>query len=147
MDIKNKTLSVKSFGSNDYQFADVRNNDRNEITAKVFYTKEEAETLKEVLTYNSETLKEWNSYNESLKEYNEILEDMFNKIKDILYYNSRQSFYDKIYQDYLELANNDDSVAFTFFEKAYKNSQLSDIDREIVDKMLKVEDTCVEHQG
>jgi ketol-acid reductoisomerase len=95
-----------------------------------------AEELKDILFYNSETNKEWEEYNKSLREYNNILNWVWDEINDINHYDSRIEYYEKIYISYLELAENNNSVAHTFFTKAYKDISLNDIDRDIVDKII-----------
>jgi len=145
IDAKSKALQIKSIG-NSYdgknQFISERNSDYKEFKSVILYSKEEATDLKSILEYNAETSKEWKEYNESLSKYNEIENSIWDEINEINYYNSRKTYYDKVYNDYLELAGDVDSIAFTFFDKAYKNLSLSDIDREIVDEMLKREE-CV----
>lgn len=139
IDSKSKSFRVSSIGSNydnKNQYVGAPTEDYKEIKTITLYTAEEANSLKDILKANSEASKEWATYNNSLKEYNEIESSIWDEIKEISYKNSRVSYYDKVYSDYLELAGNNDSIAFTFFDKAYRNNSLSDIDREIVDEML-----------
>lgn len=113
-----------------------RVNDTGEIKSTVLYTKEEAAELKEIIKYNQETQKEWDEYNKALESYNSIESDIWREIQEITFYNSRVAYYDKVYKDYLELSNGSDDIAFTFFKKAYKDINLTEIDREIVDAIL-----------
>jgi hypothetical protein len=69
--------------------------------------------------------------------------DMWEEIKDINYANSRKEHYNKVYNDYLDLAEGNEKMAYTFFSKAYSTLSLSDIDKEIVDGILSAP-TCEE---
>lgn len=148
IDARDKAFQIKSIG-NGYdsknQYISDRNSGYKEIKSIVLYTKEEATDLKSVLEYNAETSKEWKDYEESLSKYDEIERYIWDEIQEISYYNSRKAYYDKVYSDYLELAENNEKIAYTFFDKAYRNLSLSDIDREIVDEMLNI-DSCVESE-
>ena len=64
---------------------------------------------------------------------------MWTEIGEIQFYNKRLEFYDKVYQDYIELAGGLKDIAYTFFDKAYKTANLTEIDREIVDNILNEE--------
>ena len=64
---------------------------------------------------------------------------MWTEIGEIQFYNKRLEFYNKVYQDYVELAGGLNDVAYTFFDKAYRTANLSDVDRKIVDSILNVE--------
>jgi hypothetical protein len=142
IDAKAKSFQIRGIGNNydnKNQYVDGRSAEYKDIKSVILYTKEEANDLKSILEYNSTTQKEWDEYSKSLKEYDSIVYDMWDEISAIKFEDSRKDFYNKVYADYLELANNDDSIAFTFFEKAYKNISLSEVDREIVDDMLKRE--------
>ena len=101
--------------------------------------------LKTILEYNAETSKEWKEYNESLSKYNEVEASIWEEINEINFRNSREMFYDKVYSDYLTLANDNHKIAYTFFDKAYRNISLNDLDREIVDKILNTP-ICVESE-
>lgn len=145
IDAKGKALQIKSIGNsydNKNQYVSERNSDYKDFKSTILYTKEESTELKSILEYNAETDKEWKEYNESLAKYNEIESYIWDEMREISYYNSRKAYYDKVYSDYLELAENNEKIAYTFFDKAYRNLSLSDIDREIVDEMLK-RDECV----
>ena len=142
IDAKGKAFQVKSIGNNydnKNQFISEKVVDYKEIKSTILYTKEEAADLKSVLEYNAETEKEWKKYNESLKEFNSIVDSMWTEIGEIQFYNKRLEFYNKVYQDYVELAGGLNDVAYTFFDKAYRTANLSDVDREIVDSILNVE--------
>lgn len=142
IDAKGKAFQIKSVG-NHYdsknQYISDKVLDYKEIKSTILYTKEEAADLKSVLEYNTETEKEWKKYNESLKEFNSIVSSMWTEIGEIQFYNKRLEFYNKVYQDYVELAGGLTDVAYTFFDKAYRIANLSDVDREIVDSILNVE--------
>lgn len=141
IDAKGKAFQVKSIGNNydnKNQFISEKVVDYKEIKSTILYTKEEAADLKSVLEYNAETEKEWKKYNESLKEFNSIVDSMWTEIGEIQFYNKRLEFYNKVYQDYVELAGGLNDVAYTFFDKAYRTANLSDVDREIVDSILNV---------
>lgn len=136
---KSRSLQVKSIGNNydnKNQYVSERYTDYKDFKSITLYGKEEAIELKAVLEYNAETSKEWKDYNDSLTKYNEIESNMWKEIQEINYRNSREMFYNKIYSDYLVLAENSHKVAYIFFDKAYRNIQLSDLDREIVDIIL-----------
>jgi len=146
IDAKSKSFKIRSIGNNydnKNQYISERTTDYKEIKTIVLYTKEESVELKTVLEYNAEVSKELKEYSESLSKYNEIESSIWDEIQEINYYNSRKKLYDKIYSDYLELASGNDEIAFTFFDKAYRNVSLSDIDREIVDAILTAP-KCVE---
>jgi len=139
IDAKSKSFRVVSIGSNfdsKSQFISEKMNDYKEIKTIALYTKEETADLKSILEYNSEVSKELKVYSEALSKYNEIESVIWEEIQEINYKNSRENFYDKIYKDYLELAGGDIKIAYTFFDKAYRNISLNDIDREIVDVIL-----------
>lgn len=139
---KSKAFQIKSIGNNydnKNQFISDKIADYKEIKSIILYSKEEAGSLKDVLSYNSETDKEWKSYNESLQEYNNIVTSMWEEIGEIQFYNKRLEFYDKVYQDYVELAGGFKDIAYTFFEKAYRAANLTEIDREIVNNILREE--------
>ena len=142
IDAKGKALQVKSIG-NSYddknKYVSERNSEYKDFKSITLYTKEEATDLKSILEYNAETEKEWKKYNESLKEFNSIVDSMWTEIGEIQFYNKRLEFYNKVYQDYVELAGGLNDVAYTFFDKAYRTANLSDVDREIVDSILNVE--------
>jgi len=147
IDAKNKALQTSSV-NNSYdsnRFISNKVNEQKEIKSTVLYTKEEASELKAILEYNAETSKEWKDYEESLTKYNEIERDIWDEINEINFRNSREIFYDKIYNDYLVLAKNNHKIAYMFFDKAYRNLSLSDIDREIVDEILNAP-TCAESE-
>ena len=142
IDAKGKAFQVKYIGNNydnKNQFISEKVVDYKEIKSTILYTKEEDADLKSVLEYNAETEKEWKKYNESLKEFNSIVDSMWTEIGEIQFYNKRLEFYNKVYQDYVELAGGSNGVAYTFFDKAYRTANLSDVDREIVDSILNVE--------
>ena len=135
IDIKSKSLQVKSVGSsyNDKnRYVDSNSNDYKEIKSIILYSKEEATNLKSILEYNAETQKEWDNYNNALSEFNDIRYSIINEISEIKFKTSRQLFYFKVFSDYVELANGDKETAMKFFEKAYKNANLTELDREIV---------------
>lgn len=139
IDAKSKSFQIRSIGNNydnKSQYVSERTSDYKEIKTIVLYTKEESIDLKTVLEYNSDVSKELKEYTESLSKYNEIESGIWEEIQEINYKKSRENLYEKIYNDYLELANGDNKVAYTFFDKAYRNLSLSDIDREIVDNIL-----------
>ena len=141
IDAKGKALQVKSIGNNydnKNQYVSERNSEYKDFKSITLYTKEEATDLKSILEYNAETEKEWKKYNESLKEFNSIVDSMWTEIGEIQFYNKRLEFYNKVYQDYVELAGGLNDVAYTFFDKAYRTANLSDVDREIVDGILNV---------
>lgn len=146
IDAKSRALQVKSIGNsydNKNQYVSERYTDYKDFKSIILYSKEEAADLKTILEYNSETSKEWEDYNDSLSKYNEIETGIWEEINQINFRNSREMFYDKIYSDYLVLAENNHKVAYTFFDKAYRNISLSDLDREIVDEILNAP-TCAE---
>lgn len=146
IDLKSKSFKIATIGSdynNKNQYVGARTEDYKEIKTIILYTAEEANTLKDVLKSNSDASKEWTTYNSSLKEYNEIVSEMWEEIKDINYVNSRKEYYDKVYNDYLELAEGNNKTAYTFFSKAYSTVSLNDADRGIVDAILS-EPTCQE---
>jgi len=139
IDAKSKSFQIRSIGNNydnKSQFISERTTDFKEIKTIVLYTKEESVELKTILEYNDEVSKELKEYSGSLSKYNEIESSIRDEIKEINYYNSRKKLYDKIYSDYLDLASGNNEIAFTFFDKAYRNVSLSDIDREVVDAIL-----------
>lgn len=139
IDAKGKALQVKSIG-NSYddknKYVSERNSDYKDFKSITLYSKEEATELKTVLEYNAETSKEWKEYNESLFKYNEVEASIWEEINEINFRNSREMFYDKVYSDYLTLADDNHKIAYTFFDKAYRNISLNDLDRDIVDKIL-----------
>jgi hypothetical protein len=139
IDSKAKSFRIKSIGSgydNKNQYVGEPTEDYKEIKTIILYTAEEAKDLKGILTANSEASKEWTTYNNSLKEYNDIVSGMWDEIREINYINSRKEYYDKVYNDYLDLAEGNNKTAYTFFSKAYSSLSLNDIDREIVDSLL-----------
>lgn len=139
IDAKSKALQVKSIGSgydSKNQYVSERNSDYKDFKSITLYTKEEAEVLKDIIKANTEALKEWADYHKSLKEYEDIVNGMWDEIREINYYNSRKEYYSKVYNDYLDLAEGNNKTAYTFFSKAYKTVSLNDIDREIVDAIL-----------
>jgi hypothetical protein len=137
IDARKKGLRACSIG-NSYTTQYTKKDDYiGRIETKLLYSEDEAKELKDILSYNSETDKEWEEYTISLKEYNGIVSWIWEEINDINHYDSRIEYYNKIYNSYLELAENNDSVAHTFFTKAYKDISLNDIDREIVNKIIK----------
>lgn len=143
IDSKARSFRILNIG-NDYgknQYVGAPTEGYKEIKTIILYTKEEAAELKDVLKANSEATKEWNEYNKSLKDYNEVVSGIWEEIKDINYVNSRKEYYNKIYSDYLDLAKGDNNTAYTFFSKTYGTILLSEIDREIVDYILDVP-TC-----
>jgi len=133
--------------TNDYssksQYGVKRDTTNSEPKITLLYTTEEAKEIKDVLISNTQTKKEWNEYNEALKEYNNIVDSMWEEVRDINYVNSRKEYYNKVYNDYLELAEGNNKTAYTFFSKAYATLSLSDVDREIVDSILSAP-TCEE---
>jgi len=135
---KSKALTVKTIGSgySNPQYVSKREVSTTEIKTTVLYSAEQVSELKSILEYNIETQKEWNTYNESLKEYNEIVSNIWEEVGEIAYKNSRVDYFNKIYTDYLTLADNNKDIAYNFFSKAYKNANLSDVDREVVDNIL-----------
>lgn len=139
IDAKNKALGIKGV-ANSYddknRYITKRDADYKDFKSIVLYTQEEATELKSILGHNAETMKELKEYEEALSKYNSIEQDIWDEIQEISYRNLRVAYYDKVYSDYLELASGNDEIAFTFFDKAYRNISLSDIDREIVDEML-----------
>ena len=139
IDAKGKALQVKSIG-NSYddknKYVSERNSDYKDFKSITLYSKEEATELKTVLEYNAETSKEWKEYNESLFKYNEVEASIWEEINEINFRNSREMFYDKVYSDYLTLADDNHKIAYTFFDKAYRNISLNDLDRDIVDEIL-----------
>lgn len=146
IDVKNKSFQLKSIGNNydnKNQYISERTSDYKEVKTISAYSKEESVDLKSVLEYNAEVSKELKEYDESLSKYNKIESSIWNEINEINFKNSRVDLYDKIYNDYLDLANGDNKVAYTFFDKAYRNLSLSDTDREIVDEILNTP-ICVE---
>jgi hypothetical protein len=139
IDAKNKALKVKCIGGgydSKNQYTSGRDNNYNDFKSIILYTREEAESIKEIVKANTEATKEWNEYNNSLKEYNDIVSGMWDEIGDIKYTNSRKEYYNKVYKDYLDLAEGDNKIAYTFFSKAYSTISLSDVDRDIVDAIL-----------
>jgi hypothetical protein len=146
IDSKAKSFKIATIGSdynNKNQYVGVPMEDYKEIKTVILYTKEEATELKDILKANSDATKEWGEYNKSLEEYNKIEEYMWEEIKDINYANSRKEHYNKVYNDYLDLAEGNEKTAYTFFSKAYSTLSLSDIDKEIVDGILSAP-TCEE---
>lgn len=133
-------LSAHSIGK-DYetntQYAKKQVDRKQEIKSNLFYTEEEAIFLKEVLQYNSDLKSELKKYNEANEAFLGIQQDIFNEISEISYKNARLSHFLKIYDDYVVLAEDNLQVAYSFFEKAYKKAQLSDIDSEVVSEILK----------
>jgi hypothetical protein len=107
-----------------------------DIKSQIVYTDEEYKLLKETLESNKEIQREWEVYNKQVNNFNSILSNMQNEIYDINHFNTRVTVFDKIYSDYLELAQGNEQVAHTFFSKAYKDADLGDIDREVVDNIL-----------
>lgn len=144
IDAKAKSFKIGSIG-NDYnnknQYVGAPTEDYKEIKTIILYTADEAKELKDIIKSNTEALKEWSDYRKSLKEYEDIVIGMFDEIREINYVNSRKEYYDKVYNDYLDLAEGNSKTAFTFFSKAYSTVSLNDIDREIVDAILS-EPTC-----
>lgn len=139
IDAKNKSFQLKSIGNsydNKNQYVSERTSDYKEVKTISAYSKEESVDLKSVLEYNAEVSKELKAYEESLSKYNEIESSIWEEIQEINFRNSRIALYDKIYNDYLSLADGNEKIAYTFFDKAYRNISLSDIDREIVDEIL-----------
>jgi hypothetical protein len=139
IDARKKGLRVCSIGNSYLASTQYTKKDNytGRIETKLLYSEDEAKELKDLLSYNSETGKEWEEYNKSLKEYNDIVNWIWEEINDINHYDLRVEYYDKIYNSYLELAENNNSVAHTFFTKAYQDISLNDIDRDIVDKIIK----------
>lgn len=139
IDAKSKALQVKTIGNNydsKNQYVSERHSDYKEIKSTILYSKEEAADLKSVLEYNAETSKEWSEYDKALVEYNKIERFIWDEIEEIQYKNSRIAYYDKVYNDYLELAQNDENMAWAFFDKAYRTLSVGELDREIIDEML-----------
>lgn len=139
IDSKAKAFQIKTIGNNydsRSQYVSERASDYKEIKTIVLYAKEQSLELKDILEHNATVSKELKAYEESLVEYNKIESAIWEEINEINYRNSRVDFYNKIYNDYLELANNDISIAYNFFEKSYGKIQLNDVDEEIVKGML-----------
>lgn len=132
-ELKNKSYSTTSVGKH---YCAKRSSPTSDLKISKYYTHEEAKEMKGVLDSNSEAEKEWKSYNDGLKEYNQVVDEISTEVNELNYYQSRENHFDKIYADYLELAENDIQIAYTFFKKAYANAQLSDVDSEIVKTML-----------
>jgi len=131
----NSTGVTGSYSSTNY-YAKKKDASSLEIKNSLYYTEDEAKSIKQLMTQNLEIKKEWESYNTSLTEYNKVERDIVDEIDEINYKNSRIEHYNKIYNDYLTLADNNDKMAYTFFKKAYGNLSLNDIDKEIVDDLL-----------
>ena len=116
-----------------------------DIKSQTVYNEEEYKLLRESLESNKEIQKEWETYNSQLSTFNSILEEMQYEIYDINHFNKRVDAYDKIYNDYLELAQGNAEIAHTFFSKAYKNADLDDVDRQVVNNILNTPiETCAE---
>lgn len=107
-----------------------------DITTKLLYTQEEAKELEQVFKYNKQIDVEWKEYKAATKDYNDIVKEIWEEIHEISYKKGREEYYNKVYQDYVDLAGGVNKIGFTFFEKAYKSANLSDVDRDIVDKIL-----------
>jgi hypothetical protein len=107
-----------------------------EVSTKLLYTQEEAKELEEVFKYNKQLDLEWKGYHEAVKGFNDVHREIYDEILDLKYKKERGEYYAKVFQDYIDLANGDNNIGFTFFEKAYKSAKLSDVDRDIVDEIL-----------
>lgn len=135
-------IMKKSFGGNpiagDYNrpyYA--KPTDKNsDITSKLLYTQEEAKELEQVFKDNKQIDLDWKDYHTALKDYNGVVKEIWGEIAELKFKKEREEYYDKVYQDYVDLANGDDNIGFTFFSKAYKSASLSDVDRSIVDEIL-----------
>lgn len=139
IDAKSKALQIKSVGNNydaKNQYVSERSTDSKEIKTVTLYSKEEGVTLKDVLQYNSETSKEWSDYENVLANFKGIVSNFWEDINEIMFRNSRVTFYNKVYDDYVALADGDLAIAFNFFKKAYGNANLTDLDKEVVDEIL-----------
>lgn len=139
VDAKQKGFQISNMTSNynsRESYISNRVKDNFEIKSTVLYTKEEAAELKDIIKYNQETQKEWDDYNKASAESMGIESDIWSEMQEINFHNSRVEYYDKVYKDYLELSGGSDEIAFTFFKKAYKDIDLSEIDREIVDAII-----------
>jgi len=119
------------------QYAKKQVDRKQEIKSNLFYTEEEAISLKEILQHNADLKSEIKKYNEANASFLEIQQNIFAEISEISYKKSRLTHFLKIYDDYVVLAESNLQVAYSFFEKAYKNAQLSDIDSEVVSEILK----------
>ena len=138
VEAKSKALQTSSINNNydSSRYVTKNINDSKEIKSVILYSKEQAIDLKEILVYNAETSKEWETYNKSLVEYNKIVNSFLEEINEINYKNSRKTYYDKIYNEYLELANNNETIALSFFRKAYKTLSVNEIDEIIIKEIL-----------
>lgn len=107
-----------------------------DITSRLLYTQEEAKELEQVFKDNKQIDLEWKDYYTALKYYEGVEKEIWSEIAELKYKKEREEYYDKVYQDYVDLANGGNNIGFTFFEKAYKTANLSNVDRKIVDEIL-----------
>lgn len=119
-----------------YTYATRRNNGTQEIKISQMFTDSEYEGMREKLIENDNINREWKDYNNGVKEYLDVVKEIVNEVSDLVYYDGRENHYDRVFNEYVELAENDAKVGYSFFEKAYKNAQLPEVDREVVDKIL-----------
>lgn len=139
VDIIAKTLTVKRLGNN-YGSKDLYVTTRDtttEIKLITLYTEEEMKNVKSDLLYNESLTNEITAFEEANKEFNLIGEELKNCVEELLYYSGRVDYYGKVFEEYLTLAEGNHEMAQTFFNKAYSSARLSEVDAEIVAKMIK----------
>ena len=134
-DLKNKALQSKTIGKHKFS---CKNDYTQELMTTKMYTQEEANDLKGVLEKNASIEKEWKDYEIALKGYNEAHAAISTEISNLRYRENRVNHFQKVFDDYLELAGNNQKIAFNFFEKAYASANLDDVDSEIVSDTLKM---------
>lgn len=134
LDLKKKSLKIVGL-TNDYDTKKSyakRYDNNEEIKHVILYTESEGEDIKDILKYNEEVHKERKIYNNALSGLNSFTDKIWNEINEINFKKTRKEYYQKVFNEYLDLAQGNNETAITFFSKAYKNAQLTDIDSLIV---------------
>jgi SepF-like predicted cell division protein (DUF552 family) len=139
VDIITKALTVKRLG-NDYNSKDqyvTTINTTTEIKPITLYTEEEAKNVKSDVLYNESLTNQITTFEKANMEFNLIVKELKDCVEEFLYYSGRVDYYGKVFEEYLTLAEGNHEMAQTFFNKAYSSARLSEVDAEIVAKMIK----------
>ena len=117
-----------AFGGYDYPWVEEHSE---EITTKRFYSKENVENLKvELQEYNEKKSAydaEQNTYNTFLRKLKELNKSIFDKVNELKKQEQHKKHLKKQYDNYLELANQDEEIAKNFFIKAYSEEEYNDL--------------------
>lgn len=139
VDIITKALTVKRLGNN-YNSKDqyvTTINTATEIKSITLYTEEEAKNVKSDVLYNESLTNQITTFEKANMEFNLIVKELKDCVEEFLYYSGRVDYYGKVFEEYLTLAEGNHEMAQTFFNKAYSSARLSEVDAEIVAKLIK----------